>query len=324
MNKILISILLVATLFSCTKNSYTLRGTAESADLNGAVISVGTFDDGKLNVIGEVTVENQKFVFKGIVEEPTKAFLSFIYPEGYWRGQTFILENAEINFNITDDMKIEVSGRSILQLFDKEMTNLIPREVMDSLRSGLFSEAEWLPRREYYDSKRQRLVIDFSTKNVNTAEGTFAFVDNYRILPLENQIAILDLMNETTRNNPQIQEVAQQVEAEMRVTPGKMYLDFTLPTPAGEMLSLSDVVGNHDYVLLHFWASWCGPCIHSFPEMTNIYREHAGKSFEIFSVSVDEDEAAWKGAIEQHNLAWHHVSSLKGRKCEVPKFYGIR
>ena len=323
MNRILISILLVTTILSCTNNSYTLRGTTENPDLNGVVVTIQVFDGEEWSSLGEVAIKNQQFIFRGVAQEPTIAILSFNYPEGRVHSQTFVLENARINFNITEDMQIEVSGRSILQVFNKEVSRIIPQEFVDSVRGGLLSEAEWQPRFENYQDRLQRLIRDFSIRNVNTAEGTFVFLNHHRNLSSEAKIAILDLMNETTKKNTQIQHIIQQIETELRVASGQPFIDFTLPTPAGEMLSLSDVVGNYDYVLLHFWASWCGPCIRIFPEMIQFYAEHGGESFEIFSVSLDNNEAAWKNAIENHNLAWYHVSDLKMWDCEVRQLYAV-
>ena len=321
MNKILISILLVATLFSCTKNSYTLRGTAESADLNGAVINISEFYT--QNRIGEVTIENQKFVFRGVVEEPIMVSLILNHPNGGSAFKIFILENAKINFHITENMEIEVSGskeNNLLQSFIREVNSRMHQEFIDSIRNNLLPESEWLPRLERYQEETLHIVVDFATKNVNTLAGTFIFMDYHHSLPLEDQIAILNLMNKTTRNNPQIQEIAQQVEAEKRIAPGKMYLDFTLPTPTGEILSLSDLLGKHDYVLVNFWASWCAPCIRSLPELIAFYNKHAGKSFEILGVSLDSNADNWKRAIETHNIPWQQVSDLNS---EVQELYAV-
>jgi len=325
MNKILISILFVATLFSCTKQpqSFTLHGTAESADMNGVTIFFEISGERPVQTV----VENQTFTFEGSVNEPTMAFLAFNFPGFSTQIKPFILENADINFNITKDKVIEISGskaNDLAQSFDDELNSIIPPEFRDSVQNNLFSEIELRLRNDYYRSKRQRLVRDFSIENVNTTVGTFVFLRNRFLLSLEDRIAILDLMNEATRNTSQVQDFIRQTETEQRLAQGQPFIDFTLPTPTGEMLSLSDVVGNHDYVLLHFWASWCPPCIRAFPDMTRFYNEHTRSSFEIFSVSLDTEKSRWKEAIADHNLVWHHVSDLKGwDDNEVRELYGV-
>jgi|GEM_PF-2794681 len=324
MTRLLISILFVATLIGCTKQpqSFTLHGTAESAEMNGVTIFFEISGERPVETI----VENQIFTFEGSVNEPAMAFLAFNFPGFPTQIKPFILENTNINFNITENMEIEVSGsktNDLAQSFDDELNSVISQEFRDSVQNNLLSEAEARSRNDYYRSKRQRLVRDFSIENVNTTVGTFIFLRNQFLLSLEDRIAILDLMNEATRNTSQVRDFIQQTEAEKRVAPGQPFIDFTLPTPSGEMLSLSDIVGNHDYVLLHFWASWCPPCIRVFPDMTRFYNEHTKSSFEIFSVSLDTEKSRWKEAIADHNLVWHHVSDLKGwDDNEVRELYG--
>jgi peroxiredoxin len=301
MNKILISILFVAMLFGCTKQpqSFTLHGTTESADMNGVTIF--------FEIVGEraveTVVENQKFTFEGSVNEPTTAWLAFNFPGFSTQIKPFILENADINVSINEDKNFELRGSRL-------------NDLIQSFIDDVSSVSE-----QY---ERNRLILEFSKKHINTLPGILAVTLYGRRLPLENRIVLLDLMNETTRNNINIRELIQQTEAEQRVSAGQPFIDFTLPTPNGEMLSLSDVVRNHDYVLLHFWASWCPPCIRAFPDMTRFYNEHTRSSFEIFSVSLDTEKSRWKEAIADHNLVWHHVSDLKGwDDNEVRELYGV-
>ena len=328
MNKILISILFVAMLIGCTKQkSYTLIGTAESADLNGTLVRLDIFE-GEEWVSLETIIENQTFTFEGVVEKPIMAYLLFRHPnpEKFIHPKTFILENTNIKFEITENLRVKVSGsraNDLIQVFATEYDNLLPQEFVDSVQSELLTEAEWHPRFTQYIEKRQQLAYDFSKKHVNTLPGTAVFIDNRFLFSIEQRVTVFDLMNEATKNNSDIQNLIESTEAQQQVAAGQPFIDFTLPTPTGEMLSLSDVVGNHDYVLLHFWASWCGPCIGFFPELTEFYREHAGKSFEIFSVSLDGDKENWENAIEEFVLTWHHVSDLKIWDCEVRKLYGV-
>ena len=331
MNKLLISILFVAMLIGCTKQpqSFTLHGTTENADLNGVVVYLYTFccEGEGWSVIDSTVIENQLFAFEGVVQEPIRGYLVFTHPEEYHsRWQIFILENANINFNITENIEVEVSGNknnNLMYAFNNDFQSIIPQEFWDSVENNLLSIAEQRLKFNYYRSKQRCLTLDFSTENVNTVVGTFVFLDYSDVLFPEERIAVFDAMNETTKNRLSIQRLIQSTEAEQRVSAGQPFIDFTLPTPTGEMLSFSDVVGNHDYVLLHFWASWCGPCIGFFPELTEFYRNHAGKSFEIFSVSLDGDKENWENAIKEFGLTWHHVSDLKDLDCEVRQLYGV-
>lgn len=97
--------------------------------------------------------------------------------------------------------------------------------------------------------------------------------------------------------------------------------DFVLQTPDGKNVSLKDFRGK--YVLLDFWASWCGPCLREVPNIKKIYDLYHSKGFEILSVSLDDNKDSWVDAIEKYDLNWNHVSSLKGWKCPIVKLYSI-
>jgi peroxiredoxin len=327
MKKTLFSIFLAAAFLSCGSKSYTLEGTVQSAALNGITINIRTFDGENWTNANEVVVENQRFILKGVVKEPLMAMLSFNDAGKQLRGnKAFILENATIKFNIDEDMTITMSGsrdNDLLQSFDDDLAVIIPQEFIDSIQNNLITELELQWRIQEYSDKRTALITDFSTKNVNTLPGTFVFMNNSHALPVENRIAILDLMNENTKKNPRVQSIARQVEAEQRIATGNQYIDFTLPTPTGEMLSLSDFVENHDYVLIQFWASWCGPCIRSLPELKEFYAAHDRTKLEIFAVSLDNDKAAWENAINRHQIPWVQVSDLKGWGSEAGQLYAV-
>ena len=88
-------------------------------------------------------------------------------------------------------------------------------------------------------------------------------------------------------------------------------------------LPLSSVV-NGDYVLVDFWASWCGPCRAENPNVVEAYNKYHDKGFNVFGVSFDKDHDKWVEAIAKDNLTWPHVSDLKYWSCEAGKLYGVQ
>ena len=88
--------------------------------------------------------------------------------------------------------------------------------------------------------------------------------------------------------------------------------------------NFESTVTDNDLVLVDFWASWCGPCRKENPNLVKLYQKYKSKGFTILSVSLDDDEAAWKNAIEADGLIWpNHVSDLKGWESPMTQVYGF-
>ncbi len=98
--------------------------------------------------------------------------------------------------------------------------------------------------------------------------------------------------------------------------------NFTQLTPEGTSVSLSDFRGK--YVLVDFWASWCGPCRKENPNVVKVYNKFHAKGFEVLGVSLDQNKKNWMKAIESDRLVWTQVSDLNGWSNEVAKQYGIK
>ena len=108
---------------------------------------------------------------------------------------------------------------------------------------------------------------------------------------------------------------------------GEVAPDFTTKLISGETAKLSDLRGK--FVLLQFWASWCGPCRHENPELVGLFQKYQSGGFEIFSVAIERSEAAWKSAIARDGMAWKFhaaelTEDLKFFKGPIVELYKVR
>lgn len=110
----------------------------------------------------------------------------------------------------------------------------------------------------------------------------------------------------------------RSVDSDLR---GKPAPEISLPDPEGKTISLSSLKGK--YVLVDFWASWCGPCRKENPNIVSVYNEFKDKNFTVLGVSLDRDKAAWVKAIQDDQLSWQQVSDLKYWSSVVVSPYGI-
>ena len=132
-------------------------------------------------------------------------------------------------------------------------------------------------------------------------------------LPADKELALLEEIGERFRKvkptHPQVKPFLENLKRLKGVSVGSEAPEIALPTPAGPIMRLSDLRGK--YVLIDFWASWCGPCRRENPNVIKTYAAYKDKGFEIFGVSLDQDKAAWTNAIAKDQLTWPHVSDLQ-------------
>jgi len=83
------------------------------------------------------------------------------------------------------------------------------------------------------------------------------------------------------------------------------------------------LVGKTDFVMIDFWASWCGPCMQFLPDLQAFYAKNKGTKLQIFGVSLDDSKEAWTGAVTSHKIEWKLVSDLKGWKCAGSRAYAV-
>ena len=121
---------------------------------------------------------------------------------------------------------------------------------------------------------------------------------------------IFTKLSDAVKNSDAGVAYKKRLDIAKRVGIGKIAPDFTQADTLGNPVSLASFRGK--YVLVDFWASWCGPCRRTMPGLKSLYAKYKSKGFEIYAISVDQDPAAWKQAVAQDATTWTHVLDSQG------------
>jgi len=121
--------------------------------------------------------------------------------------------------------------------------------------------------------------------------------------------------------NVYVEDLHQKLRPILFMSPGMLAPEIIQPDTSGKMHKLSDYRGK--YVLIAFWASWCGPCRRDIPLLKEIYKQYKDKDFEIFAVSLDRSAPAWKAAITVNDLSWVNLGDMKYFDSKPAKDYGV-
>jgi len=149
------------------------------------------------------------------------------------------------------------------------------------------------------------------------------FVNN---LDIKQYIQTFIILNDTLYSmypeNKYVKELNYSVGVERYVQNGMLAPDISLPDTSGNITNLSSLRGK--FVLIDFWASWCGPCRRENPNVVKLYNQYHESGLEVFGVSLDTQRYKWVKAIKDDQLGWVHVSDLKKWNSEAAKAFAVR
>jgi peroxiredoxin len=257
-----------------------------------------------------------------------------IYLQKFVNKAFFVIDSTDITdgqFTFSENvalpeiygLTLDTAGNSYLVFFDASPVGVkfdTARHYRNTEVTGSVSQDLYLEYRKNTDVNIDEFIRQHPASLVS-AYVLYRFF-SYRLPPdeIRANIALLDSSLWTTQYVKTLQELVETLEL---VDIGKPAPDFTLNTPDGDTVTLSEKLGK-GYVLLDFWASWCGPCRKENPTVVKAFNKYKGKGFDVFGVSLDKSKEQWVEAIGKDSLAWTHVSDLLHWNSRPARLYGIR
>ena len=316
MKKILF-ILMAAAAVACsgtTDNSYTVSGKFNVFDADSVWLLTENLD-----YITAVPSTDGSFEIKGNVENPEIAIVA-TDRFGESAGCVLILEPGNLKMSAVMDSFYVANGTKANDKFS-EFLMLNYKITLKIKETGGRATDELMSMIDGVEEKIKGDLMD----NLDNFYGLFCVERLASRDDPESTRIFLDKFPKSVKESEWWNKLSDEVDGLMSFGLGKPYQDFTQNDPDGNPVTASKVISDpkNRYVLIDFWASWCGPCMRELPDMKEAYAKYSSKGFEILAVSLDQDRDSWLKTIKDEEMNWIHVSDLQYWNNAVARQYGI-
>lgn len=284
-----------------------------------------------------VKIINNQFSLSGMLDEPEQCLLSWKEkPTEKEDSFTFILDKGIAIITLTNTLKSATvkgskANTDLAAYYKTESANNVQlNQFYQKAQAASQKSSNIDSVRAVFEPQYQALQkISLNNKYNFISQNPDAFVSLLLVIETaQNSLnyvradSLFNSLSPSIKLTPSGKQISDQIASEKQFSIGAQAPEFTSLDSNSKPISLSSLRGK--FVLLDFWASWCGPCRQENPNVVHAYNTYKDKGFTVLGVSLDQDRTNWIKAIKSDNLTWNHVSDLKYWQNEVARVYNIR
>lgn len=361
--KKLVLVITLSALFCCAyaQKPFTLEGTILGKNAEGRFVKL-LLNNGE-NVVGNVKIRNNKFVLKGDIKDAQLARILISPTKenedpSTWKISDFYIDKGRIQLkghidslpsyyykSNAPNIKAIVEGSKAQSLSDQLQRSIKKeKQVLSKLNDSYLKEYHIPAMENTFNTQRGIALVKemeevknliFNKKwqfiwnnpqaRVSMDESQYMVMGyGEKTLNAEQMDALQHVLKPYWEENKQYQTLINAISKAKATAIGSKFTDGPLYDIQGNKVQLASIFPkDKKYILLEFWASWCGPCRGEIPHLRHTYSTWKDKGFDIISISLDEKDSDWKKAMTEENMVWNQYNAKEGFESELAKSYDI-